>query len=282
MSPDVIAVVLAAAFLHATWNALAKGRQGHDPLIGAVVIAAGAAVVSLAMLAVVGWPARSSMHYVIASGVIHVGYFLLLGLSYRLADYSAIYPLTRGTAPLITTALSVALIGERVAPAMLAGVALLSLGVLGLGFQALRQGGLDRCGIAVAATNIAVIVAYTLIDGVGARASGNPLGYVALMMLVTGVLLAPIMLVWRPRDVIAGLRSKWPLGLVGGAMVMASYGAALWAMTRAPIGAVAALRETSVLFGTLIAVAFMGERFSSVRALATFAIFAGLAAMRLT
>ena len=281
MDPHVIAVVLAAALLHATWNALAKGRQGDDPMIGAVVIAAGAAVVSLGMLAAVGWPGQSSMPYVIASGVIHVGYFLLLGLSYRLADYSAIYPLTRGTAPLITTGLSVALIGERVAPAMLAGVALLSLGVLGLGFQALRRGGLDRRGIAVAAINIAVIVAYTLIDGIGARASGNPIAYVALMMLLTGMLLLPIMLAWRPMEVIGGLASKCPLGLFGGAMVMASYGAALWAMTRAPIGAVAALRETSVLFGTLIAVAFMGERFSPVRALATVAIFAGLAAMRL-
>ncbi len=200
----------------------------------------------------------------------------------ELADYSAIYPLTRGTAPLIITTLSVALLDEMLSAAMLGGVVLLGVGVLGLGFHALRRGGIDGYGIAVAASNIVVIVAYTLIDGVGARASGNPVGYVALMMMLTGALLTPIILVWRPQEVMASFSTKWLLGLVGGAMVMASYGTALWAMTRAPIGAVAALRETSVLFGTLIAVAFMGERFNPTRLLATLTIFAGLVAMRLS
>lgn len=281
MPTEVIAVVLCAALLHATWNALAKGRQGSDPLVSATVIATGAALVAVVMIAAFGMPATPSYPYVIASGIIHVGYFLLLGLSYRFADYSAIYPLMRGTAPLLTTGLGVLLVGEVVGFWTLVGVLLLSLGVLGLGLQALLRGGLDRRGLTVAVANIGIIVAYTLIDGIGARLSANPAGYVALMMLLTGVLMAPIMGLWRPREVMAGLKAQWLMGLAGGAMVMASYGAALWAMTKAPIGAVAALRETSVLFGTIIAVAVMGERFSPVRTLATLAIFAGLASMRL-
>jgi drug/metabolite transporter (DMT)-like permease len=282
MSSDVLLVVLAAAFLHATWNAMAKGRQGSDPMIGATVIAAGAGVVCLAMLAGFGMPAPASHPYVIASGLIHVLYFLLLGLSYRLADYSAVYPLMRGSAPLLTTAASFVFVGETIGAGPLAGIVLLSSGVLGLGFHAIRRGGLDRTGLLVAAANIVVIVAYTLIDGIGARLSGNPGGYVALMMLLTGVLHVAGVTAWRPRAVLDGLSQRWGFGLLGGAMVMASYGAALWAMTKAPIGAVAALRETSVLFGAAIATLVMGERFSAVRVLATAAIFGGLACLRLT
>jgi drug/metabolite transporter (DMT)-like permease len=277
---EIIAIVLGAALLHASWNAIAKGRQGHDPLIGAFVIAIGTAIVAAAMLAILGLPGAKSYPYVVASGVIHVGYFVLLGLSYRLADYSAIYPLTRGSAPLMTTALGAVLISEVPAPGMLAGIALLSAGVLGLGANALRQGGLDARGLMVAGANVCVIVVYTLVDGVGARESGNPGGYVAAAMLLTGVLLAPVM-VFRRQAMVEALSRDWLLALVSGAMVMASYGAALWAMTKAPIGAVAALRETSVLFAAIIAAAVLGERFGLVRILATAGIFLGLMCMRL-
>lgn len=282
MPTDVILVVLAAAFLHASWNAMAKGRQGSDPLITATVIATGAAAVCIAMLAVLGMPAWASMPYVVASGIIHVAYLLLLGFSYRLADYSAVYPLMRGTAPLLTTAASFIFIGETIGLGSLVGIVLLSAGVLGLGFHSILRGGLGKAGLAVAAANIAVIVAYTLIDGIGARLSGNPGGYVALMMLLTGVLHVAGMAYWRPRAVWDGLSRQWGMGLVGGAMVMASYGAVLWAMTKAPIGAVAALRETSVLFGAAIATLIIGERFSFTRVVATTAIFGGLACLRLT
>jgi drug/metabolite transporter (DMT)-like permease len=281
MPTDVLIVVLCAALLHATWNAMAKGRQGRDPLVAATVIAAGAGAVSLATVVTLGLPSPASYPYAVASGLIHVGYFLLLGLSYRYADYSAIYPLMRGTAPLLTTAVGFLLIGEQVGLAQLGGILLLSLGVLGLGLQAMLRGGMDRRALTVAAANIAIIVAYTLVDGIGARLSGDPAAYVGLMMLLTGVLLVPAMVLWRPTEVMAMLRESWVVGLLGGTMVMLSYGAALWAMTRAPIGAVAALRETSVLFGAAIAIVFMGEKSSAARAIATVAIFAGLALMRL-
>lgn len=133
MALDVIAVVLVAALLHATWNAMIKGRQTHDPLIGAMVVAAGAAVVSMGVISTVGGPEPASYPYVVASGIIHVGYFLLVGFSYRLADFSAIYPLMRGSAPLITTAAAAWLLEERLGPAALFGIVLLSAGVLGLG-----------------------------------------------------------------------------------------------------------------------------------------------------
>ncbi|MBS0244745.1 MAG: EamA family transporter, partial [Proteobacteria bacterium] len=278
---DVILVVLAAALLHASWNAMAKGRGGGDPLIGSVVIAIGAATVSLGTLAIAGLPSVASLPFAVASGIIHVGYFVLLGLSYRNADYTAIYPLMRGSAPLITTMFGFALLGERLTLPMLGGVLLVSAGVLGLGANSLLRGGLDRKSLTIAAGNVAIIVLYTLVDGIGARRSGNAISYASLMMVLTGVLLTLTVGAIRPRDISIGLRSRWLFSLAGGAMVMASYGAALWAMTRAPIGTVAALRETSVLFGSLIGAFVMGERLSFARGLASATIFAGLACMRL-
>lgn len=278
---EVIVVVLVAALLHASWNAMAKS-DGADPLIGATTIAAGAACVSVVMLWVTGLPAEASYRCVLASGIIHVGYFVLLGLSYRFANYSVVYPLMRGTAPLITTGLGALILGETLMPPVLGGVVLLSLGVLGLGSHALIRGGLDWRGLIVAGGNIVIIVAYTLIDGIGARQSANPAGYVAAMMLLTGLLLIPAIALWKPRELGHALRTQWPTSLIGGTMVMASYGAALWAMTRAPIGAVAALRETSVLFAALIAVTILKEQLYPTRVLAAVVILAGLGCMRIT
>ena len=281
MDTQVVLAILGAAALHASWNAIAKGRSGSDPLAGAVLIAVGCGAVAMPVLAVAGLPARASLAAVIASGIIHVAYFLLVGLSYRLADLSAVYPLMRGGAPLITTLLGAALIGETLGAGMLGGVVLLSAGVVGLGYHALRNGGLDRRGLAVAVLNIGVIVAYTLTDGIGTRQSGNTAGYLAATMLLTAVLLVGLIAATRGALIggagVAGdLVARWPMALLSGAMAMASYGIALWAMTRAPIGAVAALRETSVLFGAALGAVVLGERFGPARWIAAVAIVAGL------
>jgi drug/metabolite transporter (DMT)-like permease len=281
MPTSIVLAILGAALLHASWNALAKGRTGSDPLIGAALIAVGCAVVAVPLLVVAGWPSAASTWYVVASGLIHVAYFLLVGLSYRFADLSAVYPLMRGGAPLLTTLGGAWLIAEPATGLLLLGVVLLSAGVLGLGANALMRGGLDRRGMAVAALNIGVIVTYTLIDGVGARVSANPIGYLAAMMLITGIVLAPIAARLRPGVFVAEARRRWRIGLGGGAMAMASYGIAVWAMTKVSIGAVAALRETSVLFGTVIAAVVLKERFGVARWIAAAAITAGLVLIKL-
>jgi drug/metabolite transporter (DMT)-like permease len=281
MPTSLIVTVLCAAMLHAGWNALAKGQSGSDPLVATMVLAMACGVVALPVLAIAGLPSAASTVYVIVSGAVHVVYFLLVGLSYRYADYSAVYPLMRGAAPLITTLMGAAFLAEPLTATLLCGVGLLSAGVLGLGANAMRSGGLNTRGLAVAAANIAVIVGYTLLDGVGVRLSGNAAGYVSAMLALTAVMLAPVTLWLRPASIVADLKAYWRIGLLGGTMAMLSYGVALWAMTRAPIGAVAALRETSVLFGTAIAAVFLKERFGPERWLAAAAICAGLGLIRL-
>jgi drug/metabolite transporter (DMT)-like permease len=277
---DALLAVLAAAFLHAAWNAIAKGRGGQHPLAGSFRIAIGAAASALPLLAFTGLPAPASAGYVAFSGLIHVGYFVLIALAYRFADYSAVYPLIRGGAPLFTTLLAAVLLGETLAPLALAGVALLCAGIVALGAEAVGRGSLDRRSLVVAAVTAAVVVTYTLVDGLGARASGNAAAYVLASAVLTGALVFPLFLAVAGRGL---LDATWPasmLGLAGGAMANLSYGIALWAMTKAPIGLVGAVRETSVLFATLIAAAVLRERFGRARWLATVIIVAGLAMTR--
>lgn len=275
MPVDVLIAVLAAALLHASWNALAKGGAG-DALTRAALIAIGAAVSALPALLLVGLPAPASWPFVLASAVIHIGYFTLVGLAYRYADLSAIYPLVRGSAPLFTALIAAGLLGELLTPVAWAGVALLSCGILGLGIDGLRRGGLDRRGIAVAGLTAAIIVAYTLVDGIGARLSGNAAGYMSALMGLTGLLILPVALGFSRDAMRAALPALWRRALVGGAMVNVSYGTALWAMTLAPIGLVGALRETSVLFATVIASVVLRERFGALRWIAASVIVTGL------
>lgn len=272
---DVFAIVLAAAFLHAGWNAIAKSGKG-DPLLQSSLIAMGSAASALPALLVSGLPDAASFGHVIASAVIHVGYFTLIGLAYRHADYSAIYPLVRGGAPLLTTFLAMVLFDETLEPLVWAGIAVLCCGIVGLGADAIRRGGLNRQSLAIAALTAGIVVTYTLVDGQGARLSGNPAGYMLAMMGLTGALMAPLTLHVHRAALPRVPMSSWLKSIAGGTMANLSYGTALWAMTKSPIGLVGALRETSVLFAALIAVFALKERFGAARWAAALMIVAGL------
>ena len=281
MPTDALIAVLIAALVHAAWNAAAKSAGETDPLHNVAAITIGGAIVAAPLLLISGLPAAASALLVIASGVIHVVYFLLVGLAYRHGDYSVAYPVTRGSAPLATTLLGAALVGETLPAAGWAGVLLLSAGVLGLGSDGLRNSGFSSRSIAIAVVTAGIIVGYTLLDGIGVRRAENAAGYVLAMMLLTGLLMVPVLLAWFGPAVIAPVAAQWRLGILGGAMVTLSYGIALWAMTRAPIGMVAALRETSVLFAAGIGALLLKERFGPVKWASAALILAGLVLLRL-
>ena len=232
-------------------------------------------------LTATGLPAVASFGWLVASALIHVVYFVLVGLSYRHADYSVAYPVMRGSAPLATSLIGTVVVGEQLQPLAWLGVVLLTAGVLGLGLEAMRGGRFTPRSILIAAANAAVIVAHTLVDGIGARLSSNAAAYVIGMRLRTGILILPLVPALLRRDDMLQLGSRWRFGLLGGAMVTCSYGIALWAMTKAPIGVVAALRETSVLFATILAAYVLGERFGPLRWICAFGIVAGLVTLRL-
>jgi drug/metabolite transporter (DMT)-like permease len=286
-SPDLLVpleallVVLAAAVLHAGWNALAKGGTG-DPLARSFMIALGAAATAVPALLIVGLPASASWTYVVASAVVHVGYFTIIGLAYRHADYSAVYPVIRGGAPLLTALVAAHLIGEKLQPLAMCGVALLCAGVVSLGFEAAGRGGLDRRSLAFAGLASVIVVSYTLIDGVGARKSGNSVAFLLSMIALTGVFVLPVALLVSGKTLMTSPRTAWSRAAIGGAMANLSYGAALWAMTVAPIGVVAAIRETSVLFATFLGAFVLKERFGVARWLSALMIVIGLALARTT
>jgi len=285
MAPSVVAIVLCGALLHAGWNALVK--KGRDPFLSSVLVASGAGLISLPLLPFLAQPAAASWPYALASTVIHYAYYGLLAAAYRHGDMSHAYPLMRGSAPLLVALSSVPLLGEHLSVTQYTAVACISGGIFGLWF-ATRSGatanahGRSRSrATSYALLNALVIAAYTLIDGLGARASAAPAAYVMWLHVLSAIGLLAWCLLRCPRELNEYARQYWKVAILGGAGTLGAYGLALWAMTVAPLAAVAALRETSILFAALIAKFFLSERIGGKRALAIAAIATGAVLMRL-
>jgi drug/metabolite transporter (DMT)-like permease len=275
----VFAAVLFAAACHAGWNALVK--VGLDPLSTTILIAVGAAVVSLVGLPFVGLPARAAWPWLIASVLVHVFYFAALAESYRTGDLGQVYPIARGSAPLMTATGSALLIGEQLSLFGWAGIAVLAAGVLLLSARGGRIVQLERRAVGYALFTGLTVCAYSLIDGMGARLSQNPQAYVAWVFVANAIVLLAYGMWRNAAGMTLALRRFWLRGLAGGALQALSYGIVLWAMTLAPIAIVAGLRETSVLFGALIAVLVLKEPFGAARMLAATLIVCGLVLIRL-
>jgi len=258
----MIAVLLGAA-LHASWNVLVK--SGSDPFLDTVLVTTCLAAAMAIVLVFLPVPQEGSWRCLIASVLIHVAYFGLLVLAYRGGDLSLVYPIMRGAAPAFTALLATALLNEWPSWGGWAGVFLVSGGVLLLAADAPRSKGVRLAPVVFALLNAGVIVGYTLVDGVGARLSGNAFSYTGWMLLLTGVLVFVIALAFRGRQVTGHVLSQWKKGTLGGGCTFASYSLALWAMTHAPIAPVAALRETSIIFSAILAVIFLKERISPLR-----------------
>jgi drug/metabolite transporter (DMT)-like permease len=276
----VFLAVLFAAACHAGWNALIK--IGLDPLSTTTLIAIGSAVVGLVFLPLAGLPAAAAWPWLIASAIIHLFYFAALIESYRTGDLGQVYPIARGAAPLMTAGASTVFVGERLSLASWSGIIVLAFGVLLLSARGGRGlAGFDRRAVSFALLTALTICAYSVVDGVGARASLNPQSYVLLLLIGSALLLGPYAL-WRDGSKVVPVLQRYFLrGLAGGALQVLSYGIALWAMTLAPIAVVATLRETSVLFGAAIAVVVLKEPLRAARVVAALLIVCGLVLIRL-
>ena len=280
MASLVFAAVLFAAACHAGWNALIK--VGLDPLSTTILIAIGAAAVSVVGLPFAGMPASAAWPWLIGSAVIHLLYFAALIESYRFGDLGQVYPLARGSAPLMTAIASAVLIGEQLSLRGWTGIVTLGVGVLLLsarGGRDIMQ--LDRRAVGYALLTALAICAYSITDGIGARVSQNPQSYVLWLLVANAAVLVPYGLRRDWKGVNATVRQFWLRGLVGGALQALSYGIALWAMTLAPIAVIASLRETSVLFGAIIAILLLKEPLRAARIVAAALIACGLALIRL-
>lgn len=285
MPVQVVAAVLGAALLHATWNALVKARAGTaaaDPLSATLLVVLGGALASALLLPFTAAPAPTSWPFIAASCLTQCVYYLLLIEAYRHGDMSHAYPLMRGSAPLLVALANGPLTGETLLPAQWLAMCLICGGVLAMGLARTPAGGTaQRRSTRFALLTACVIALYTMIDGAGVRRSGAPAAYTMWIFLLTGLALTAWSARGRVRALAQAARARPLLLPVGGASTVASYGIALWAMTLAPVAAVAALRETSILFATGIAALFLRERVGPARLLAAVLIACGAALMRL-
>jgi drug/metabolite transporter (DMT)-like permease len=274
----VFLTVLFAAMLHAGWNTLVKA--GTDKLVSTSLIAAGGGIIALPLLFIAPLPSTEAAPYLLASAVIHTAYFTLIGFLYRTADLSVAYPVQRGTAPLLATVLAAIFLAEWPSAPALSGALMLSFGILWLATDGIRKGGLDRRTLLIALSNAGIIALYTLVDGTGGRISGHSVSYNIWLEFLDAVFFLPAAFFVRGKPLARALLKGWKTGLLGGGAAFASYGIAIWAMTEAPIGLVAAVRESSVFFATVFGALFLGESFGRSRYVAAIFVAAGLAALR--
>jgi drug/metabolite transporter (DMT)-like permease len=271
--------VLAAGFLHAGWNALLKSAPGGDPLLDTATVVVGSAVWGLVVLPLAGLPDPSAWKFIACSALIHWAYYVTLAHAYRTGDLSFAYPLMRGTAPLLAAVLGIVFLREWPTPQVALGIGLISLGIVSIAF--VRREAHPRAALIYALANAAVIAFYTLIDGAGARASGNAGSYVAWLTFLEAFPFLIWLRVRRGAAIIDYIGRGWRRGIIGGAASLGAYGIVLWAMTRSPIAAVAALRETSVLFAALIGAIWLKEGFGIPRLAGAASVVAGVAALKL-
>lgn len=256
MTITVFCILLFAALLHASWNAIVKA--GTDKLYSAIGVSGSAALIALILLPFSPQPTAASWPYLFVSCALQVVYTVLVAKTYQVSDMSQTYPLMRGTAPLLVALISVMVLGDHLSWLAWSGIGVICLSILAMAMNGRMQ---SRKGIWLALLNACFIAGYTLVDGTGVRLSDTALGYTLWTFFMNGFCLLSWAMVARRREASSYLRLHWKKGLLGGVGTMGSYGLALWAMTQAPLAVVAALRETSILFGALIAFVLLKEKF---------------------
>jgi len=282
----VVFAVLFGAVLHAGWNALVKS-SGDKELDTALVHFLGS-LVALPPLLLVGPPPAAVLPFVAASIVIHIAYYVTLAGAYKHGDLGMTYPIMRGGAPLLVALGSSLVLGESISALAWAGVLGITLGVALVGLSHPGEALHHRRALRFALANAVVIAAYTFVDGKGVRLTvaqgANALSYVLLLFVLDGFPYPSMVILRRDaagrRAILQYARKRWPLAALGGAASIGSYAIALWAMTRAPVAAVSALRETSVLFATLLGAWLLKERLGAQRLAGAGVIVAGVMALR--
>jgi drug/metabolite transporter (DMT)-like permease len=268
----ILIVVIGAGALHATWNAIAKYLD--DRLVGFALIGVASTVGGGIVLALTGLPYRASIGFAVASAAIHVAYELALMNSYRLGAFNQVYPIARGTAPLLVALGAYLLAGEHLGALPLAGVAILAAGLVSLALSAGRLTGPELPAVAAAVLTGVAIAGYTIVDGLGVRRAHDPYAYAGLLFLLQAVF--PVVAAFR-RPAMSWLAGRAAgQGLLAGALSLIAYSAVLWAQTRAPLAEVAAIRETSVVFAALIGMRLFAERFGLRRVAAACLVAAGI------
>ncbi|MEV8568209.1 EamA family transporter [Streptomyces sp. NPDC051322] len=277
MTLTVIIAVVIAAITHASWNAIAHHIK--DQLLSFTLISGGGLLIGALAAPFVPFPAPAAWPFLIGSAALHVTYMLLLMRSFTLGDFGQMYPIARGTAPLVVTVLAALFVHETPDVWVLAGVAVSCAGLVGVALWGLKGSRPHWPAIAAALATGLAIASYTTVDGVGVRDSGSSLGYIAWLMILEGISI-PVYAAYRRRArLLTQLRPYAARGLAGAAMSVVAYGLVLWAQTRAPLAPIAALRESSIIVGAAIGAVAFKERFGRPRIAAAGLMVVGIGLM---
>jgi len=278
VSISIFLIVLFAALLHASWNAVIK--LGGDRFQGMLLLSLSQGVMGLVMAIVFPLPAAAAWPWILASGLLHTAYKLFLGAAYGHGDLSRVYPIARGTAPMLVALVGVFALSDQVTGLEYFAILLVGLGVL-LMAQGVFANGEARRLLPFAFGSAACTAGYSLVDGIGARVALDASGFVGWMFFLDACFFAVAAAWWRGPLVFRASTKIWQKGILAGALSLGAYWIAVWAMTKAPIALVASLRETSVLFAMIIGVVLMGERADRGKWIAGGLILSGVIAMRL-
>ncbi len=270
--------VLAAALVHAIWNALVK--TGNDKLISITGISTGAALTALLVAPFSTLPATAAWPYIGASVFLHAGYMIALSQAYRYSDFSSAYPIARGTAPLLVFGWSLLFFQELMSHRELLAMGAIMLGILVFSTRRLGVVMHDRKALFYALLTSLFIAAYTVVDGVGARVSASVSGYMVWMTVLEWVPLVLYTYWRRGPQLFIGLKADAGPFLLGGMMAIGGYWIVIWAMTQAPIAMVAALRETSIIIAALIGAYYFKEPAGMRRVIAAVIVCLGVVVLR--
>lgn len=277
MTTAIFILVLLAALLHASWNIIVKG--GSNKLFETAINALGGGIAAICLSPYISLPQQQCWILLLASCICHLLYYFCIAITYKYTDLSLGYAVMRGTAPIIT-ALTLSIFGIALNPAAWVGILFLCLGIFILGFQH-RHAHNNLQGLLFALCTSLIIASYTITDGFGARLAGDSLNYTCWLFFLNIFPIQVYALTKYRNDYLVYLKKRLLIGIVGGFCSFISYGIAIWAMTRAPIALIGALRETSVIFGMILAVIFLHEKLTFKRIIAIIFVCIGAITCRI-
>ena len=275
METGIALVVLGAALFHATWNALVK--SGKDHLLSITGLNFASLVIGVIALPFFGFPDKASWPYLLVSGLIHFGYYVALSEAYRHGDFSQAYPIARGTAPILVSLWGVFVLNESMSTIELISLIGVMTGILIFATRKLEQVVQNKVALISALCTSMFIAAYTLTDGVGGRLSGNVPGYMLALSVLDGMLIMIYTAIVRSPAAVWNTWKSWRILVPGALLSLAAYTMVVWAMTKAPIPLVSALRETSIIIAALIGAFYFREPSGRRRIIASVVIFVSVA-----
>ncbi len=279
LSPNLLLLVLVAAVLHAAWNALVK--MGNDRSLTLSIVLGSTAVMGLVVAPWVGFPAAASWPFLLLSALLHVGYFFFLLKAYQVGDLSHVYPIARGSAPLLVACWAWLFAGEVLNASGLLGLGIASTAIASLALLGGPPSSRNLRPLAFSLCTALFISGYSVAAGMGIRVAGSPLAYIAWLLVFDAVPLCVYVWCWRRRQFGAYFRAYWKPGLAGGTMCALAYGMVVWAMSLGAMAHVTALRETSVFFAAIIGARMLKEPFGMFRIIAGAVVATGIVIMNL-